>query len=64
MNDVGLRGGDRVAWRIWGIMVECVAWRWKGRRPMDLGKKVADMPTPPKIGGAQHIDPVTHVDGR
>jgi hypothetical protein len=24
MNDVGLRGGDRVAWRIWGIMVECV----------------------------------------
>jgi hypothetical protein len=31
---------------------------------MDLGKKVADMPTPPEIGGAQHIDPVTHVDGR
>jgi hypothetical protein len=36
----------------------------EGRRLVDLGKKVANKPAPRKIGGAQHIDPVTPVDGR
>jgi hypothetical protein len=39
-----------------GLMME-------GQRPVDLGKKVTDSPTPHEISGAQHMDPVTQVDG-
>jgi hypothetical protein len=27
MDDVSLESGDWVVWWIWGLMVECVAWR-------------------------------------
>jgi hypothetical protein len=35
----------------------------EGRCSMDLGTKVTDRSAPRKIYGAQHTDPVTHVDG-
>jgi hypothetical protein len=36
----------------------------EGRRPVDLGQKVIDRLAPREIGGVQHTDPVTQVDGR
>jgi hypothetical protein len=35
----------------------------EGRRPVDLGVKVIDMPAPRGIDSTQHTDPVTQVDG-
>jgi hypothetical protein len=44
--DLGTHGG------VCGLTTE-------GRRPVDLGKKVTDMPTSHEIGGAHHTDPMT-----
>jgi hypothetical protein len=48
--DLGTHGG------VCGIAME-------GRRPVDRGTMVADRSAPRGICSAQHIDPVTQVDG-
>jgi hypothetical protein len=48
--DLGTHGG------VCGLVME-------GRHPGDLGMKVIDRSAPHGICGAQHMDPVTQVDG-
>jgi hypothetical protein len=49
--DLGTHGG------VCGLVME-------GRRPVDLGKTVADRPALSEVSDAQHTDLVTQIDGR
>jgi hypothetical protein len=56
----GWRSGCSVDLRTHGEVCDLAT---EGRRPVDLGVKVIDMPAPRGIDSTQHTDPVTQVDG-